>query len=73
MLRGVFADAVLDRRVAANPVVRISLPTVARERIVPLSVAQVRALADATPDRYRAMVWYRPVSDCASVSFSGCA
>lgn len=56
MLRSVFADAVLDRRVAANPVVRITLPTVTRERIVPLTVAQVRALTDATPDRYRAMV-----------------
>ncbi|MGH4014523.1 MAG: hypothetical protein ACRDSL_11490 [Pseudonocardiaceae bacterium] len=30
MLRAVFADAVLDRRIAANPVVRVSLPTVPR-------------------------------------------
>lgn len=56
LLRSVFADAVLDRRIAANPVVRVSLPTVARERVVPLTVAQVRALADAVPARYRAMV-----------------
>jgi integrase len=56
MLRSVYADAVLDRSVATNPVVRVSLPSVTRERVVPLSVTQVRALADALPLRYQAMV-----------------
>lgn len=54
ILRAVFTDAVLDRRVAANPVVRVSLPSVTR--VVPLSVAQVLALANAVAPRYRAMV-----------------
>ncbi|MGH3798186.1 MAG: tyrosine-type recombinase/integrase [Pseudonocardiaceae bacterium] len=56
MLKSVMADAVLDRRIVSNPVVRVSLPSVARERVVPLSVAQVLALADAVVDRYRSMV-----------------
>jgi integrase len=55
-MRSVYADAVLDRSVAVNPVQRVSLPSVTRERVVPLSVAQVRALADAMPIRYWAMV-----------------
>ncbi|MGH3824151.1 MAG: tyrosine-type recombinase/integrase [Pseudonocardiaceae bacterium] len=59
LLRSVFADAVLDRRIATNPVVRVSLPTAPRERVVPLTVSQVRALADAVPPRYRAMVLTR--------------
>lgn len=56
LLRSVFADAVLDHRLAVNPVVRVSLPGVTRERVVPLSVAQVLAVADAVAPRYRAMV-----------------
>lgn len=56
MLKSVMADAVLDRRIASNPVVRVSLPGVTRERIVPLTVAQVLTLAAAVTDRYRAMV-----------------
>lgn len=56
MLKSVMTDAVLDRRIASNPVVRVSLPSVARKRVVPLSVAQVLALAAAVTDRYRAMV-----------------
>ncbi|MGH3548562.1 MAG: tyrosine-type recombinase/integrase, partial [Pseudonocardiaceae bacterium] len=51
-----FDTSHLDRRIATNPVVRVSLPSVTRERVVPLSVVQVLALADAVPDRYRAMV-----------------
>ncbi len=56
LLRSVLADAVLDRRVAANPVVKVSLPSVTRDRVVPLTVAQVLALADVVAPRYRAMV-----------------
>lgn len=56
LLRSVYAAAVLDRLVASSPVVRIRLPRHERERVVPLSVEQVMALAEAMPTRYRAMV-----------------
>ncbi len=56
LLRRVYGAAVLDRLVAASPVVRIQLPRYERERIVPLSVEQVAALAEAMPERYRTMV-----------------
>ena len=56
MLRAIFADAVLDRLVGTNPVVRIQLPRYEKERVVPLTVDQVRALAAAMPARNYAMV-----------------
>jgi integrase len=56
LLRSIYAAAVLDRLVASSPVIRISLPPVERPRIIPLTVEQVAALADAMPQRYRAMV-----------------
>jgi len=56
LLRSIYASAVLDRLVASSPVVRVQLPRHERERVVPLTVAQVRALADAMPARNRAMV-----------------
>lgn len=56
MLRSVYASAVLDRLVAVSPVVRIAVPRTERARVVPLTVAQVRELADAVPVRHRAMV-----------------
>jgi integrase len=54
--RSVFNAAVRDGLVAHNPVLRLSLPRSERERIVPLTVDQVRALAEAMPPRCRAMV-----------------
>jgi integrase len=56
LLRSVYASAVLDRLVGSSPVVRLSLPATHRERVVPLSVGQVAALAEAMPRRNRAMV-----------------
>ncbi|GAA3172767.1 site-specific integrase [Blastococcus jejuensis] len=56
LLRSIYSSAVLDRLVAASPVVRVQLPRDERERVVPLSVQQVQALADAMPERNRAMV-----------------
>ena len=56
LLRSVYAAAVLDRLVASSPVVRIRLPRHERPRVVPLTVDQVAALAEAMPARYRAMV-----------------
>ncbi len=56
LLRSIYAAAVLDRLVATSPVVRITLPRHERQRVVPLTVAQVAALAAAMPPRNRAMV-----------------
>lgn len=56
LVRGAFNAAVLDRVVASSPFVRIALPRVERERIVPLTIAQVAALAEEIRERYRAMV-----------------
>lgn len=56
LLRSIYAAAVLDRLVPYSPVVRIALPRAERPRVVPLTVEQVAALANAMPDRYRSMV-----------------
>lgn len=56
LLRSIFASAALDRLVATSPVVRLQLPRHERPRVVPLTVEQVRALADAMPERNRPMV-----------------
>jgi integrase len=55
-VRSVFAAAVLDNRIPRSPFVRITLPRHEQERIVPLTVDQVRALAAAMLPKYRAMV-----------------
>ena len=56
LVRSVFAAAVLDRLIASSPVVKVTLPRAEDERVVPLTVAQVRELAEAMPPRYQAMV-----------------
>jgi integrase len=59
VLRSVFATAALDGLIARNPVPpinRLSLPKSEHNPVVPLTVEQVRALAGAMPERYRAMV-----------------
>lgn len=56
MVRSVFTAAALDRLVTASPFVRVALPRAEQERVVPLTVDQVRALADAMVPKYRAMV-----------------
>jgi integrase len=56
MLRSIYGSAALDRLVGTSPVVRVQLPRHDRERVVPLTVPQVQALADAMRDRSRAMV-----------------
>jgi integrase len=55
-VRAVFAAAALDRKIATSPFVRITLPRHEQERIVPLTVDQVRVLAEAMLPKYRAMV-----------------
>ncbi len=56
LLRSIYASAVLDRLVASSPAVKVSLPRHERARVVPLTIEQVRAVADAMPTRYRALV-----------------
>ncbi|MGH8965565.1 MAG: tyrosine-type recombinase/integrase, partial [Actinomycetes bacterium] len=56
LVSGTFNAAVLDRVVGASPFVRVTLPKVEKERIVPLTVQQVGALAGEIGERYRAMV-----------------
>src|SRR5262245_24374404 len=59
MLRSVFAAAALDGVIARNPVLpagRLSLPRRERPKIMPLTVAQVQAWADAAPPRIRNMI-----------------
>ncbi|MGL5858391.1 MAG: tyrosine-type recombinase/integrase [Angustibacter sp.] len=51
-----FAGAVVDRVIGVSPVQRIVLPRHEAPRVVPLTVEQVRELADAVPQRCRAMV-----------------
>ena len=57
LIRSIFRAAALDRLIGTSPVPpRLSLPRSEKPRIVPLTVAQVQALADAMPERWRAMV-----------------
>jgi integrase len=56
MVRTIFASAVLDGVLAKSPVVGLSLPRYANERIVPLTIDQVRTLAEKMPKRCKAMV-----------------
>lgn len=52
----VFKSAAQDRLIGSSPFVGISLPETHQERIVPLTVEQVRQLAEAAPKYARAMV-----------------
>lgn len=56
-LASIFNAAALDHLVPTSPVTRLSLPRAEDDRVVPLVVDQVRALAEAMPDRNRAMVY----------------
>lgn len=55
-VRAVFRAAVADRVIAVSPTTGVALPEVPRRKVVPLTVDQVRALAAAMPDQYRALV-----------------
>jgi integrase len=52
----IFKAAAADRLIGSTPFVNITLPESHQERLVPLTVAQVRQLADAMPARNQAMV-----------------
>lgn len=55
-VNAVFRAAVKDRLIARNPCEDIDLPEIPRKKVVPLTVEQVRSLAEAMPGRYRALV-----------------
>lgn len=52
----IFAAAVRDRAIGHDPTDGVKLPELPRKRVVPLTVEQVNALADAMPAAYRALV-----------------
>ena len=56
VVRSIFSAAVQDRLIASSPATRLSLPRSEHNRIVPLTVEQVRNLIDAMPAHCRAMV-----------------
>jgi integrase len=56
LVRTIFASAVLDRLIGRTPFVKISLPESIPARIVPLTIEQVRTLAEVMPEPCRAMV-----------------
>lgn len=51
-----FKSATQDRLIATTPCVRISLPRVTHERVIPLTTAQVLTIADKITPRYRSLV-----------------
>lgn len=57
VLRSLLQSAVDDGVIAANPCARVPLPRVEARVIVPMSAADVLALADAITERYRVTVW----------------
>ncbi|MEO5841229.1 MAG: tyrosine-type recombinase/integrase [Acidimicrobiales bacterium] len=48
--------AVADQLIASMPTARVKLPKAQVRRVVPLELAQVHAVIDAMPERYRALV-----------------
>ncbi|MBX9243429.1 site-specific integrase [Actinotalea ferrariae] len=55
-LSAVFKAAVLDRRIASSPCAGVSVPKPRRAKVVPVSTEAVQRLAEAMPERYRALV-----------------
>jgi integrase len=56
--RSIFKTAIEDRMIDTSPCVRINLPELVQERIVPLTIEQVRQITDAMPVWYQAMVTF---------------
>jgi integrase len=54
--RAAMKAAVRDRLIASSPCEGVKVPTIERKRVVPLTVDQVQALADAMPERLRGIV-----------------
>ena len=59
LVKAIFTSAVDDHLIIKTPVVKIKLPTVAagvtRPKIIPLTTADIEAVAEALPARYSAM------------------
>ncbi len=58
VVSGIFKAAVRDRRVAANPCETTKLPRRERAQVVPMTMQQLAALADAMPPHLRALVLF---------------
>ena len=56
IVSGIFRAAVRDRLIVSNPCEGTPLPRVSKARVEPLPLDVVRALEDALPSRYRALV-----------------
>jgi integrase len=56
IVSGIFRAAMHDRVIVHNPCDGTKLPKVTKSRVEPLDTGVVLALADAVPDRYRALV-----------------
>ena len=56
LVAAVFKSAVRDRKMTGSPCEGIKLPKKEPRKVVPLSTEAVRALAEAVPDRYSALV-----------------
>lgn len=54
--RTIFRSAVHDRLIHESPFSNIKLPRVLRDRVEPLTIAQVRRIVDAAPEPQRALV-----------------
>ena len=56
VVASVFRAAVRDRRIVSSPCEGTKLPQAPRQRVEPLSTEAVRAIEDALPPRYQALV-----------------
>jgi hypothetical protein len=72
-VNAVFSAAVRDRMIPRNPCTGVKLPAVPRKRVVPLSVAQVRNLADQIAPPYKALVLLAAGTGYALARCSGCS
>ncbi len=69
----IFKAAVGDQLIGASPCNRIALPKREDGEVLPLTAAQVQQMADACPDRYRALVVLAAGTGSARVSASDSA
>jgi integrase len=69
--RTIFRSAVHDRLIPETPFANIKLPAVQRGKVEPPSMAQVRAIVDAAPERLRALVILAAVTGLRSGELLG--
>ncbi|WP_256069815.1 MULTISPECIES: tyrosine-type recombinase/integrase [unclassified Streptomyces] len=55
-MNAVFSAAVRDRMIPHNPCTGVKLPAIPRKRVIPLTVDQVRSLAEQIPAPYKALI-----------------